>query len=95
MTNNQSPSNEIIASALRLPIPDRVALVNAMLESIDVNSDQSTQAEIDQSWNDEISLRLKEIESGEVKPVPSSELWKQLGGKPNAGFAFETFNSFD
>lgn len=84
MSNEQHPANEIIASALRLPVPDRVALVNAMLDSIDVRSERVSQSEIDESWSDEISLRLQEIKSGEVKTVPSSELWKQLGGKPNA-----------
>ena len=84
MTNEQPPSNEIIASAMRLPIHDRLALANAMLDSIEGSSEQTPQAEIDQSWSDEISRRLQELESGEVKAVPSSELWKQLGGKPNA-----------
>lgn len=84
MANEQPPTNELIASALRLPIPDRVALVNAMLDSIDDGSEDISQSEIEQAWSDEISLRLQEIESGEVKPVSSSELWKQLGGKPNA-----------
>ena len=84
MTNEQHPTNELIASALRLPVSDRVALVNAMLDSMDDDSEKLSQSDIDESWNDEIAIRLRELESGEVTPVPSSEVWKQLGGKPNA-----------
>ena len=82
--NEQPLANELIASALKLPVPDRVAIVNAMLESIDDASEQLPEGQLNQAWSDEISLRLHGLESGEAEPVTSSELWKQLGGKPNA-----------
>ena len=68
MTNEQYPTNELIASALRLPVSDRVALVNAMLDSMENDSEQLSQSDIDESWSDEIALRIREIESGEVSP---------------------------
>ena len=85
MSSNLPPeTNELITSALRLPVTDRVALAKAMLESVEDTNDVP-QVEIDDSWDQEIARRLAEIESGKIKPIPSSELWKQLGGKPNDG----------
>ena len=84
MSNQQHQADALIASALKLSVSDRVALVNAMLDSIDEDEKRLSKSEIDQAWSDEISLSMQEIESGEVKTVSSSDLWKQLGGKPNA-----------
>lgn len=85
MASNKTPeANELIASALQLPVSDRVTLVNAMLESMEDNIEKVSQSEIDKSWNDEIAHRVKDIESGNVDTVPSSSLWEQIGGKPNA-----------
>ena len=85
MSSNLPPeTNELITSALRLPVTDRVALAKAMLESVE-GTTNVPQAEIDDAWDQEIERRVAEIKSGEIKTIPSSELWKQLGGKPNAG----------
>ncbi len=84
MTGNEVPeTGQLIASALLLPIDDRLSLVNAMLESVEQSTDDSSQAEIDKAWNDEIAARVKEIKSGNADTVSSSELWSRIGGKPN------------
>jgi putative addiction module component (TIGR02574 family) len=82
--NLPSEPNDLLASALLLPATDRVALAKAMLESVE-DFDDIPQAEIDDAWDGEIARRIAEIESGKVKTIPSSELWKELGGKPNVG----------
>ena len=81
--NDLSETNQIIASALKLPLDGRISLLNAVLESVDKPSEELTQSELDQSWAEEISRRVTEIDSGCVDTVSSSELWKKLGGKPN------------
>jgi putative addiction module component (TIGR02574 family) len=85
MSGNEVPeTNQIIASALQLSFNDRIALVNAMLESVEGSSESVSQTEIDNSWKDEIAKRVQEIKSGKVNTISSSELWEQIGGKPNA-----------
>jgi putative addiction module component (TIGR02574 family) len=85
MSGNEIPeTSQLIAAALRLPLDERITLVNAMLESVEASPESIPQAEIDESWNDEIARRVQEIETGKVKTISSSELWKELGGKPNA-----------
>ena len=85
MSGNEIPeTSQVIASALQLPLNDRIALVNAMLESVEGPSESISQAEVDESWKDEIAKRVQEIKSGKVNTISSSELWEQIGGKPNA-----------
>ncbi len=76
--------DELIATAMQLPLSDRVALANAMLNSIDTGVDsESSQDEIDAAWVAEIGRRIDDIEGGRVKTVSSSEVWKRIGGKPS------------
>ena len=82
--NNTPDTSQLIASALRLPMSERMALVNAMLKSAENTSEKPTQEEVDASWNTEIAKRVNELKNGEVEAIPSAELWKRIGGKPNA-----------
>ncbi|WP_186776286.1 addiction module protein [Rubripirellula reticaptiva] len=77
-------ANDLIATAMQMPLSERVALANAMLNSIDSAADsEATQEEIDAAWDTEIGRRIDDIDSGRVKTVPSSEVWKRIGGKPS------------
>ena len=85
MSGNELPdSSQIIAAALRLPLDERITLANAMLDSVEDSKESASQSEIDESWNDEIAKRVRELETGKLDTIPSSEIWKELGGKPNA-----------
>lgn len=78
--------DELIATAMRLPLSDRVALASAMLNSIDTSfGSESDQDEIEAAWKAEIGRRIDDVDSGRVKTVPSSEVWKRIGGKPSGG----------
>jgi putative addiction module component (TIGR02574 family) len=76
-------ANELIASAMQLPLSERAAIANAILESMSPDESGATQAEIDAAWESEIASRIEDIDSGRVKTVPSSEVWKWIGGKPS------------
>lgn len=80
---SDTPSaNELIASALQLPLSERAAIASAILESMSPDRSGALQAEIDTAWNSEIARRIEDIDRGRVKTVPSSEVWKRIGGKP-------------
>ncbi len=84
MNRHDAPeTGQIIASALSLPIDDRISLANAILESVEKSSDDYPQAEVQKYWADEIAVRFEDIESGKIDTVSSSEMWKRIGGKPN------------
>ena len=84
--NDMSETNQIIASALLLPLNARISLLNAVLESVDQPAEKLTQSELDELWAEEIRSRVDDIDSGSVTTVSSTELWKKLGGKPNGQY---------
>ena len=84
--NDMSETNQIIASALLLPLNARISLLNAVLESVDQPAEKLTQSELDELWAEEIKSRVDDIDSGSVTTVSSTELWKKLGGKPNGQY---------
>ena len=78
--------NALIATAMQLPHSERVALLNALTNSIDSGADSaSNQQEIDAAWEAEIGRRIDDIDSGRVKTVPSAAGWKRIGGKASGG----------
>ena len=77
-------ANQLIATAMLLPLSQRVAVANAMLNSIDSATDADTsQDQVAAAWQTEIGRRIDDIDSGRVQTVPSSEVWKRIGGKPS------------
>ena len=64
-------ARQLLADALELPDDDRAGLAAALVESLDREADSP--GEVEASWSAEIQRRLREVESGAVKPVP----WKQ------------------
>ena len=58
---------------LKLPPASRIRLAEKILESVD----DYVSPEIASSWEKEISRRLKEIESGNVKGVPADKVFAE------------------
>ncbi len=67
-------TSEILKKALALPPEARAALAGSLLESLDdVVGDAA-----EQHWNLEIALRVKELDSGKVKPIPWAEARRRV-----------------
>ena len=66
--------SELLKKALALPPEARAALAGSLLESLDDTVDASAEEE----WNDEIARRIKELDSGKVKPIPWAEARRQV-----------------
>jgi putative addiction module component (TIGR02574 family) len=56
----------LLKEALRLSAPDRAALADALIASLDEDIDDDAEA----AWRSEIELRISELESGSVSPIP-------------------------
>ena len=75
----QLTPQELIASALELPTVDRVAVANAIWSSVGAGvADGASVQAINDAWSGEIAKRVTEIENGNVKTIPSSEVWKMI-----------------
>jgi len=60
---------EILKQALKLPPEGRAAITGALLDSID----QTLDSEAETMWEEEILLRIREIDEGKVELVPWAE----------------------
>jgi putative addiction module component (TIGR02574 family) len=69
-------ASELLKQALTLPDKDRADLAASLISSLDSTVDDNVEA----AWQEEISRRMSEIESGKVKPIPWEEV-RQKGRK--------------
>ena len=72
----QDPT-DLLKEALKLPPEARAALAGCLLESLDQEVDEDAEA----AWQVEIDRRLREIDSGKVKPIPWSEARRKITGR--------------
>ena len=72
----QDPT-DLLKEALKLPPEARAALAGCLLESLDQEVDEGVEA----AWQVEIDRRLREIDSGKVKPIPWSEARRKITGR--------------
>jgi putative addiction module component (TIGR02574 family) len=70
------PSAEkLLREALSLPEDARVDLAEALLESVEPEpADEGAES----AWSSEARRRLREVQSGAVKPVPWEEAERQI-----------------
>jgi len=60
---------KLLAEALRLPEEGRAALAGQLLKSLE----HDVAEEAEEEWSHEIGARVRELDSGVIKPVPWSE----------------------
>ncbi len=68
--------NDLLKEALKLPPEARAALAGSLLDSLDQEVDEDAEA----AWQVEIERRLREIDSGAVKPIPWSQARLRISG---------------
>ncbi len=68
---------DLLKEALKLPPEARAALAGYLLESLDQEVDEGTEA----AWQVEIGRRLRELDSGKVKPIRWSEARRKIAGR--------------
>jgi len=66
--------SDLLKKALELPAEARAALADSLLESLDDTVDLDAEAE----WKQEISRRIQELDSGQVKPIAWEEARRQI-----------------
>lgn len=64
---------DILKRALALPVEERAALANTLLESIG-DSDESAQ----QAWDEEVARRIEDLKVGKAVTVPWEQLHREL-----------------
>ena len=81
MDRNNTP-DDLIASALSLPPPQRVELMDAIQASLtDSTFDRSSEKHLDDveaAWKEEVSRRVDEVKHSQVKTIPADEAEKAI-----------------
>ena len=72
----QDPT-DLLKEALKLPPEARAALAGSLLDSLDQEVDEDAET----AWHAEIGRRLRELDSGKVKPVPWSKARRRISGR--------------
>ena len=69
-----SLNENLVREALLLPSDMRTALVDKLLESLNI----PTQKEVDRLWAEEAERRIKEVSSGKVDTVPGDQVFGEI-----------------
>ncbi len=69
--------SDILREALKLPPEARAAIAGSLLDSLDRTMDEGAES----AWEDEVLLRLKEIDEGRVRLVPWAEARRRIAGQ--------------
>lgn len=65
---------ELLKKALSLPVSERADLAGSIIESLDETHDPSVAA----AWDEEISRRMADLDSGKVQPIALEEARRRL-----------------
>ena len=70
-------ASRLLEQALKLPPEARAALAGSLIESLDDQVDPEAEA----AWKAEISRRIRELDTGRVRPVKWSSVRRALRGR--------------
>jgi len=65
--------SDLLKRALSLPVDERAALANTLLDSLDQADDS-----VEEAWDKEVARRMKDLEAGRAVSVPWEKLQLQL-----------------
>ncbi len=65
--------SELLKRALTLPVDERAALANTLLDSL-----ESTDESVQEAWDEEVARRIEALKAGEAVTVPWEELHREL-----------------
>ncbi len=69
--------NDLLKEALKLPPEARAALAGSLLDSLDQEVDEDAET----AWHAEIDRRLKNLDSGKIKPISWPEARRKIAGE--------------
>lgn len=71
------PLNQIEAEALELSAPERAALAERLIRSLDELADEDP-VETERAWEAEIRRRLADVQAGTAELIPAEQVMAEL-----------------
>ncbi|MGA3213217.1 MAG: addiction module protein [Terriglobales bacterium] len=65
--------SDLLKRAIALPVDERAALANTLLDSLE-NNEESVQ----QAWDEEVERRIKDLKAGKAVTIPWEQLHREL-----------------
>jgi putative addiction module component (TIGR02574 family) len=65
--------SDLLKRALALPVDERAALANTLLDSLET-ANQS----VEEAWDDEVARRIADLKAGRAVTVPWEQLHREL-----------------
>jgi putative addiction module component (TIGR02574 family) len=69
---------ELMQAAAKLSQAERAELAYALIQSLDSDTEGADEYDVERAWQVEVERRWREIERGEVKPVPGDEAFARV-----------------
>lgn len=70
--------SELLKRALALPVDERAALANTLLDSLET-ANQS----VEEAWDEEVARRMEDLKAGRAVTVPWEQLRRELLARVN------------
>jgi putative addiction module component (TIGR02574 family) len=65
--------SDLLKRALELPVEERAALANTLLDSLG-----TTEQSVQEAWDEEVARRMKDLQAGKAVTVPWEQLHREL-----------------
>jgi putative addiction module component (TIGR02574 family) len=65
--------SDLLKRALALPVDERAALANTLLDSLDTQNQS-----VEEAWDEEVARRREALKAGKAVTVPWEELHREL-----------------
>jgi putative addiction module component (TIGR02574 family) len=65
--------SDILKRALALPVDERAALANTLLDSLETQNQS-----VEEAWDEEVTRRMEDLKVGKAVTVPWEQLHRQL-----------------
>ena len=66
-------TSDLLRRALALPVEERAALANTLLDSLEASN-----SSVQEAWDEEVARRIDDLQSGKAVTVPWEELQREL-----------------
>ncbi len=70
--------SEILKRALALPVDERAALANTLLDSLEPNRLETADHSVEEAWDEEVARRIADLKAGRAVTVPWEQLHREL-----------------
>jgi len=66
-------TSDLLRRALALPVEERAALANTLLDSL-----EGTSESVQEAWDEEVARRIEDLKAGKAVTVPWEQLHREL-----------------